>query len=172
MAEELKHGTAEAGFEHQDLNPRSVYGFLGALAGGVIVVAVLLSGLYYSMDTYERKHQPSQSPLVQQTQADTREVSPSEINTFPQPRLEKNERLEINGFLLREEQVLDSYGWVDQKAGVVRIPVERAMQLIAQRGLPTTPQAGSAPPSEMKVVNQAARRSDTSNLPSAKGKKQ
>jgi hypothetical protein len=172
MAEDLKRETAETGFERQDLSPRDVYGFLGALAVGVIAVAVLLSGLYHAMDAYEKNHQPSQSPLVQQSQADTREISPGEISAFPQPRLERNERLEINDFLLREEQVLDSYGWVDQKTGVVRIPIERAMQLIAQRGLPTTPKAGTVPPSEMKVVNQAARRSDTSNLPPAKGKKQ
>ncbi len=99
-------------------------------------------------------------------------MPPDVINTFPQPRLERNERLEINNFRLQEEQTLNSYGWVDQKAGVVRIPIDRAMQLIAQRGLPTTPKAGSVPPSEMNTVNQAAQQSDTSNLQSAKGKKQ
>jgi len=170
MADQGKH--AAAGFERQDLSPRGVYGFLVALAVGVILVAVLLWVLYRAMDAYERKHQPPQSALVPQTQVDTRQVSPDVINAFPQPRLEKSERLEINAFRLREERVLDSYGWVDQKAGVVRIPIERAMQLIAQRGLPTTPKAGSVPPSEVNVVNQAAQRSDTSNLPSVKGKKQ
>jgi len=145
MAEELKHGATDTGFEHQDLSPRGVYGFLVALAVGVVVVAVLLWGLYHAMDAYERSHQPPLSPLVQQTQANTREVSPDQINTFPQPRLEKNERLEINQFRLREEQTLNSYGWVDQKAAIARIPIDRAMQLIAQRGLPTTPKAGTAP---------------------------
>jgi hypothetical protein len=172
MAEELKHQNAETGFERQDLSPRSVYGFLVGLAVGVVLVAVLLSAVYHAMDAYERKHQPSLSPLVPQTQADPRVVSPDEINTFPQPRLEKSERLEINQFLLREEQTLDTYGWVDQKTGVVRIPIDRAMQLIAQRGLPTTPKAGTIPPSEASVGNQAAQRSDNGNLPRAKGKKQ
>jgi hypothetical protein len=171
MAEDLKHGIADAGFEHEDLSPRSVYAFLLALAVGVALVAVLLFGLYHAMDAYERKHQPPQSPLVPQTQADTRQVSPSDINAFPQPRLEKNERLEISEFRLHEEQALNSYGWVDQKTGVVRIPIARAMELIAQRGLPTTPKAGSVPSSEVNVANQAAHRSDTSNLRPAKGKK-
>jgi hypothetical protein len=148
-----------------------VYGFLASLAAGVIVVAALLSCLYRALDAFERRHQPVQSPLVQQTNADAREVPADEINTFPQPRLEKNERLEINNFRLRQEQVLNSYGWVDEKAGVARIPIERAMQLIAQQGLPTTPKAGSTPPSEVSVVNQAAQRSDTSKLAAPKGKK-
>lgn len=172
MAEEVKHGAAESGFERQDLSPRSVYSFLVLLAVGVVLVAVLLWGVFHAMDAYEEKHQPRQSPLVPQTQADTRQVSPDVINTFPRPRLEKNERLEINNFRLQEEQTLNTYGWVDQKAGVVRIPIDRAMQLVAQRGLPTTPKAGNVPPSEMSTVNQAAQQSDTSNLPSAKGKKQ
>jgi hypothetical protein len=171
MADEVKHGTADTGFEHEDLSPRAVYAFLVALAAGVVLVAALLFGLYRAMDAYEREHQPPQSPLVPQTETNTRQVSPSEINAFPQPRLEKNERLEINEFRLREEQTLDSYGWVDQKAGVVRIPVDRAMQLIAQRGLPTTPKAGSAPAAEANVSSQSAEQSSAGNPPAAKGKK-
>lgn len=171
MAEQAKH-EATAGFERQDLSSHAVYVFLGGLAAGAILVAVLLWALYHAMDAFESRNQPQQSPLVQQTQADTREVSPNEINTFPQPRLEKSERSEINQFRLQEEQSLNSYGWVDQKAEVVRIPIDRAMQLIAQRGLPTTPKSGSVPPSEGNVVNQAAQGADASNLPPAKGKKQ
>jgi len=171
MAERVKREAGTDGFERQDLTSRSVYGFLVGLAVAVIVVVVLLLGLYRAMDAFERRHQPQQSPLVQQTQADTREVSPDEINTFPQPRLEKSERSEINQFLMQEEQSLNSYGWVDQKAGVVRIPIERAMQLIAQRGLPATPKAGSVPSPEVNVVNQAGQRADTGSL-RTKGKKQ
>ncbi|MFZ0284403.1 MAG: hypothetical protein WAL32_04180 [Terriglobales bacterium] len=171
MADELKHESPETGFERQDLSPRGVYTFLMGLGVGVALVAIVLWGLYHAMDAYIRTHQPRQSPLVTQSRSDTRVVSPNEINAFPQPRLEQNERLEINAFRLHEEQVLDSYGWVDKPAGVVRIPIERAMQLIAQRGLPTTPKAGTIPPSEVNVVNQAAQRSDTSNL-NTKGQKQ
>jgi hypothetical protein len=71
---------------------------------------------------------------------------------------------------LKEEQTLDSYSWVDQKTGVVRIPIDRAMQLIAQRGLSTTPKVGAIPPAEVSVANQAAQRADVSNLPKKKQK--
>jgi hypothetical protein len=100
---------------------------------------------------------------VQRTETDTRVVAPDEIKKFPEPRLEKNERVEINDFRLQEEQRLNSYGWVDEKAGVIHIPIDRAMQLLAQQGLPTTPRAGTVPASEVNVVTQAAQRSDTSN---------
>jgi hypothetical protein len=114
------------------------------------------------MDARQRARHPQQSPLVQQVDTNTRIVSPDEIKKFPEPRLERNERIEINDFRLKEEQTLNSYGWVDEKSGVVRIPIDRAMQLLAQRGLPTTPKAGTIPPSAVNVANQAAERSDTS----------
>lgn len=163
MTEETKHGQREeVGFERQDLSAKAVFSFLIGLAVAGVLVYFVIWGIYRSMDAYERAHQPPQSPLVKPAETDTRIVSPDEVTKFPQPRLERNERLEINDFRLKEEQTLNSYGWVDEKAGVVRIPIERAMQLVAQRGLPTTPKAGTVPPSEVNVVNQAAQRSDTS----------
>jgi hypothetical protein len=162
MIEEAKHGNGEVGFERQDLTAHAVFAFLMGLAVAGVLVYFVVWGIYRSMDAYERRHQPQQSPLVKTTEADTRIVSPDEVTKFPQPRLERNERLEINDFRLREEQALNSYGWVDEKTGVLRIPIERAMQLVAQRGLPTTPKAGTAPSAEVNVVNQAAERSDTS----------
>jgi len=159
----------ELEFEHQDWNPKRVYSFLVALAIAGILVHFALWGLYEYLDYYNRTHQPPANPLVE-SRAETREVSPQESQKFPEPRLEKNERLEINDFRLKEEQTLNTYGWVDQKAGVVRIPIERAMQLIAERGLSTTPKVGAIPPSEVNVVNQAAERADVSNLPKKKQK--
>jgi hypothetical protein len=166
MNEETKHHERdpEMEFEHQDLSPSAVYAFLTGLAVAGILIYFVLWGLYRYLDYYQRSHQPPQNPLVQ-TEADTRNVSPQAIQHFPQPRLEKNERVEINDFLLKEEQTLDSYGWVDQKAGVVRIPIDRAMQLVAQRGLSTIPKVGTIPPSEGNAVKQAAQRADVSNLP-------
>lgn len=165
MTEEIKHhahGTNQE-VERQDMSPRSVYAFLIALAVAGTLVYFALWGFYRSMDAYERRHQPTQNPLAPPTATDTRIVPADAAMRFPQPRLEQNERLEINDFRLQEEQVLNSYGWVDQKAGVVRIPLERAMELMARQGLPTTPRAGTAPPSAVNVASQAAQRADTSN---------
>jgi hypothetical protein len=56
------------------------------------------------------------------------------------PMLETDERGQLRGFLMNQESRLNSYGWVDQKAGVAHIPIERAMELIVQRGMPVYPQ--------------------------------
>ena len=45
----------------------------------------------------------------------------------------------------REDLLLDNYSWVDQSQGKVRIPIERAMEMIAQSGLPVAPAAEQAP---------------------------
>jgi hypothetical protein len=162
MSEETKFGPGEEGFERQDLSSRGVFAFLISLAVGGLLVYFVVWGLYDFLDARQRSHQPQQSPLVKQSDADQRIVSPEEVAQFPQPRLERNERVEIRDFRLKEEQTLNSYGWVDEKTGAVHIPIERAMQLLAQRGLPTTPKAGTAPASDVNTATQAARRSDTS----------
>ena len=163
MSDETKHVHGEEGFERQDLSAQGVYVFLISLAVGGVLVYFVIWGFYHFMDARQKSRQPEQNPLATQVETNTRIVSSEEITKFPQPRLERNERVEIRDFRLKEEQILNSYGWVDEKAGVVHIPIERAMQLLAQKGLPTTPKAGTVPPSDVNTAAQAAQRSDTSN---------
>lgn len=152
----------EMDFEREDLGAKPILIFLLGLIIGCVLVALVLKGLYSYLDAYENRRQPVQNPLVQQTTADTRTVAPGDITKFPQPRLETNEPIEINEFRVQEEKTLHSYGWIDQQAGVVRIPIDRAMELVARRGLPTRPQAGVIPPSDVNAAKEAARRSDNS----------
>jgi hypothetical protein len=51
-----------------------------------------------------------------------------------------------------EDQVLTSYAWVDRRAGIVRIPIERAIELLAARGLP----ARDTPAPEREVASASA----------------
>jgi hypothetical protein len=177
---EHRHGkqNSDPGFEREDLGAKPVYGFMISLAVFGVLIYYLIWGMFHFLDAYERKHQAGKSPLVQYQQ-DTRTVAPGTITQFPEPRLETDERGEINDFRYREEETLNSYGWVDQNAGIVHIPIDRAMQLVAERGLPTTPKAGTVPPSTVSMVNQAAAKADTSGVqkspakePPGKGKSQ
>jgi hypothetical protein len=152
---------SDLGFEREDLSARAIIAFLIGLAVFVIIVHFAVTGLMRFADEYTHAHQKPKSPLVALT-PDTRAVTPAEIAKVPQPRLETDEATEIFGFREEEEERLNTYGWVDQKAGIVHIPIERAMQLIAQRGLPTTPQTGEIPPSTVNMVKAAAARADHS----------
>jgi hypothetical protein len=61
----------------------------------------------------------------------------------PTPSLQTQPFKDI--YMLREDEAnkLKSYGWVDQDGGVARIPVDRAMELMLQRGFPTRPDAAT-----------------------------
>ena len=60
--------------------------------------------------------------------------------TFPTPRVQIDDgNQDIADLHAREDLLLDNYTWVDQSKGTVRIPIERAMELIAQHGLPVAP---------------------------------
>jgi len=55
----------------------------------------------------------------------------------PQPLMLVDEPTVLHDFRERELQSLTTYGWVDRNAGTVRIPIDRAKQLLLERGLPT-----------------------------------
>jgi hypothetical protein len=135
-------------FEHEDLNPRAVFTFLVALAVICIAAAFIVAGMYKYLDAYQREHQPPQNPLVvpkvEKTRPTAAETRAEIKQTFPEPRLEEDERSQLDGFLAQENRELNSYGWVDEKAGVAHIPIDRAMELTVQRGLPVISQNAQA----------------------------
>ncbi|MFZ1006886.1 MAG: hypothetical protein WAN65_08625 [Candidatus Sulfotelmatobacter sp.] len=160
MSDETKHGNAagNGGFEHQDLAPGGILYFLLALGIATALCMFGLRGLYAFLDHHEKMSQPGVNPLVTNIPEDTRHVAPGyPQQTFPSPKLEEDERGQLNGIRLNEEKTLYSYGWVDEKAGTVRIPIERAMDLIVQRGLPVRPQGtgSGAASAEKKEISKA-----------------
>lgn len=65
----------------------------------------------------------------------TRRSGETVVRNFPRLQLKPPE--ELNNFRAGEETALNTYGWIDRTAGVVRIPIDRAMDLVLERGLPT-----------------------------------
>jgi hypothetical protein len=59
-----------------------------------------------------------------------------DVDRFPTPRLQENPATELARMRAEEQRRVDSYGWVDRKAGIAHIPVERAMDILAKTGLP------------------------------------
>jgi hypothetical protein len=139
-----RHG----GFERRDIGIHGVLWFLAALAVGGVIISFVVSGFYHYLQARSEAEQTPVSPLVPNAPRDTRHL-PTDYKdylkqNFPSPQLEIDERTQLSQIRLNEEQTLATYGWVDQKDGVVRIPIERAMDLIAQRGLPTRSEATAA----------------------------
>jgi hypothetical protein len=144
----LPHGD----YEHRDIRVADVVYFLIGLALALAVVYFITKGVFWYLDNRYETEQPPVSPLVSAAPSDTRRIPPQFGNNyerylqqdFPAPQLEINERTELNDIRLREEDTLSTYGWVDQKSGVVRIPIDRAMDLLVERGLPVRSQPDAA----------------------------
>ena len=162
------NSTSDAGYEHQDIGTAGVLYFLLGLAVAGLLVFFIVDGLYHYLDKRSEAEQTPVNPLVTNAPVDTRHI-PAEYNgdyekflkeNFPAPQLEVDERGQLNGIRLKEEETLSTYDWIDKNAGTVRIPITRAMDLIAQRGLPTRGQAAAAPAPAMA----------TSKLPQEKAK--
>src|SRR5271166_3033612 len=141
------HAGHETEFEHEDLGTRGVFAFMIGLSIVGIVIYFIIVGMYSFLDKYERSQMSTASPLMTTPGAISRVVTQADMDkAFKDngaPMLETNERGQFRDFLMDQEKQLNSYGWVDEKAGVAHIPIERAMELIVERGLPVIP-AGKA----------------------------
>lgn len=125
------HDAEQARYEKRDANIPALLQF-GFWLAVVIVVAVV--GMYYTLNYFQRVQPlgPKVSPLA------------TERTLPPSPRLQAHPHQELLEFCSAQEQDLKTYRWVDQQNGIVQIPVDRAMELILERGLPIRP-ASQAP---------------------------
>jgi hypothetical protein len=128
--DETKH-TPNYGVGHEttDVNIWAIGKFLVALVAITMVSLILLLGLF-------KFFQSREDTSVANT------VEPRKL--FPQPQLQQTPVVDLRTIRAEEEQYLNSYAWVDQKKGVVRIPIDRAIEVLAQRGLPSRPQQGQS----------------------------
>jgi hypothetical protein len=144
--ENHKHENAagHGSYERQDLQVSGILYFLLTLVVVTGICLVVLWGLFGYFDRYAKGSQPAVNPLITHVPEDTRHVAPGyPQSAFPDPKLEEDERGQLNVIRMNEQEELYSYGWVDEKAGTVHIPIERAMDLIVQRGIPVRPQGES-----------------------------
>jgi hypothetical protein len=113
--------STQPGHEMKDLNPRSIALF-GAGLAVVMVLAVVASTWFfrYAAVRYTARQVPS-SPL-----AHTREP-------VPEPRLQVYGAAELREMREVEDSVLSSYAWIDKEREIVRIPVDRAMEVLAKQ---------------------------------------
>jgi hypothetical protein len=80
--------------------------------------------------------------------------SANELAHARQPELQVDPATDLRSYLAAEEQILNSYGWVDRDRGVVRIPIGRAMDLLLSRGVPVRPAIRG--PTELEMQQQKA----------------
>lgn len=147
---------ASAGYEQSDVKVTGIIVFLTSLAIFVAVCGVVTYGIGKLINAHLNREDGPNSKWTKT--AEIRDLgnmpsSPEMQNkvaeitkTFPTPRVQTDDgNQDVAGLHAREDLLLDNYTWIDRSQGKVRIPIEQAMQIIAQKGLPVAPSVQQAP---------------------------
>ena len=129
----------EVTYDTTDLSSRGVLMFMVLLAVGAVLITGSLWGLYKYIAGDRILATPSGNPMIT-SRRETKEPGGDPALRFPAPRLQADPVADFNKFRAQEEEILNSYGWVDEANNKVHIPVEAAIDLISQAGLPVRPE--------------------------------
>jgi hypothetical protein len=151
---------ASAGYEQSDIRVTGIVVFLASLGIFVVVTAVLCYGIGKVINAHMDKVDGPKDKWHQTTDKaiDIRQLgnlpnNPAMQNQvaqltqqFPTPRLQIDDgNQEIADLHAKEDLLLNNYSWADKSQGKIRIPIDKAIELIAQRGPPVAPAVQQAP---------------------------
>lgn len=120
-----KASNPEVRYEKTDAHVRPLYQFLFWISVITIVTAVFAFGIWKGVLAW--RDRSSVRPAMAQP-ADT---------LPPAPRLQIREPKDLAAFRKEEDDILGTYGIVDKEKGIYRMPIEEAMKLTVERGLPS-----------------------------------
>jgi hypothetical protein len=122
------------GYEASDVDPRRLLLWVAGLVAVLVLSAVASVLLFDALARRAERLDPKFSPLA-----------PLQNPPPPEPRLLQNEPDDLATVRKEEDQLLHSYDWIDKDHGVVRIPIERALELLSKEGLPSRSSSPRSP---------------------------
>jgi len=122
MEHSIPHNHNGAGHEKSEISVRFIVVSLGVLLVGTFLVALLVVGIF---QFFSHTYQPQES------------AKQAQVQVPPEPRVEAEPWQQLQTVRSREDHVLTSYAWVDQKQGIVRIPIDQAIDELAKKGVPS-----------------------------------
>lgn len=137
-----QHGV-ETGEIDREIGVKGIVGSAVALVVVALVVHFLIWGLLRGFDKLDDRRDVPLTPIES--------ASPQPAD-FPEPRLQTNQELDLAKVRAEEDLRLQKAGWVNRQQGVVRVPVDVAIDVIARRGVaplaapPATPATPGAAP--------------------------
>jgi hypothetical protein len=153
-------GVDSPGYEVTDVNVNGIVVFLASLGAFVGVFFIFCFGMGKVINTAILKSDgpPNKWNMIgsqpngkRQDLTSNAVMEQNQLNQmvqrFPTPRLQTdNGNQDITEMHAREDLLLDHYSWIDRSSGKVRIPIARAMQILAEHGLPVAPQEQTTEP--------------------------
>ena len=143
-------------FDRSDLSARGILLFLAGLLVAGIFIELVIWGMFRFLSHSTLFAQGNPSPMVQAQKAmpeaapgaGLQNTAPVNTHVFPQPRLQTNDVADLDAMLRRENKILYPAEPFEDSTGTIHIPIDQAMALIVQRGLPVRP---STPAPEVKA---------------------
>jgi hypothetical protein len=121
--------TAEPAHETSDVAIRPLAVFLAWLTGSLVAVVAICAWLFSVFEHSAERHDPEPPPLA--------ESAPH----TPAPLLQVSPRGDLDLLRERENRQLNAAEWVHQDRKFARIPIDQAMSLVVEHGLPRWPPA-------------------------------
>jgi hypothetical protein len=129
------------GHEKRDFSVGWIFGIVLFLLCSGVMIHVLMAAL---LEQFNSGASPTDAWRPLRNQARSR--------SGPGPQLQISPRLDLHYFRAQEDKQLTNYAWVDRSAGVVRVPIERAMELVLERGLPVGSNGAAAGRSPQELI--------------------
>jgi hypothetical protein len=133
------HSDSKA-YETRDVKIRPLVVFIVGLTVATIAAYLVVLGVFRVFNARETSKDATADPVAVERAALT-----DEQRLPAQPRIQADPSGEYQLLRQQEEHILTTYGWVDRPAGVVRIPVDQAMKLVVEQGLPVRQSATASP---------------------------
>jgi hypothetical protein len=137
MADTNAHHAEQIPVEGDGVSYSGIAWFVVILTVTTVFCQLLVWGMFEFMQSREDKRDPARSIVA----APTGTLPPT-------PNLLTDEPANLKHFRDAEKAALESYGWVDQNAGTVRLPIAKAKELLLERGLPTRGSASEPAPAK------------------------
>lgn len=131
---ELEYGPNPPGakYEHSDIDPGLGYRFAIWLVVAMLLSVAVVYGTFWFFEGEEK----AVDTAVQQYP-----LAVGQAKVPPSPRLQTQPFKDIYLLHRAENEKLESYGWMDKEAGVTRIPIDRAIDVLLERGIPARAEA-------------------------------
>jgi hypothetical protein len=130
-----------AKYEHTDIDASIGYKFGLWLAVSIVISTGIVYGIFWFFQGQEQ----SANALAQKYP-----LAVGQQRQAPAPNLQNQPFKDIYMLRQTEADKLGTYGWVDKEGGVTRVPIDRAMELMLERGFPARAEGGNA----LNVVTQ------------------
>ena len=130
---ERDEGRSEStAYETRDVRIRPLVVFIAGLTVVAIVTYLVIFLLFRLFSAQATR----QDTLLQPAAGVAQPAGPGQEHLPPEPRIQANPAADLKTLRDQEDAILTTYGWVDRPGGVVRVPIDVAMQRVLEQGLP------------------------------------